>query len=200
MSTNMAVVRPQAQPHKCGHTRRSPGRPLAAGPPVSPESTARLWRIRGPKQRPAHRELSRPLPWAGLVSRGSGETCQVTAGGWWNDSPRSGAGIELGTGACAPAVPASSCSGSVFRGAWRSWDDAFPSGSRAIDDEGLRNVIRAKGSSDDCRPDDCAVAQGLRECVGPSAEQSENVLDSTASAEPERTTTNRLRQYRHSSR
>ncbi len=149
---------------------------------------------------PPHCGLGRCLPWAGLVSRGSGETCQVTAGGWWNDSPRSGAGIELGTGACAPAVPASSCSGSVFRGAWRSWDDAFPSGSRAIDDEGLRNVIRAKGSSDDCRPDDCAVAQGLRECVGPSAEQSENVLDSTASAEPERTTTNRLRQYRHSSR
>ena len=32
-----------------------------------------------------------------------------------------------------------------------------------------------------------------------AAEQSENVLDSTASAEP-KTTTNRLRQHRHSSR
>lgn len=77
------------------------------------------------------------------MSRGSGETCQVTGGGWWNDSPRSGAGISLAQG---PAVPELSCSGSVFRGAWRVGMMHFHPVPRAIDDEVSVTSFAAKAA------------------------------------------------------
>ena len=79
---------------------------------------------------------------------------------------------------------------------------------RAIDDEELRNVIRIEGSSDGAeqmtvlwtQEDGIAAPKASEECLDLSAEQSENARDSTEAAGPKRTTTNRLRQHRHSSR